>query len=162
MVGAVGYNSDVGLSVGCLGVVCNGLSVEVLGVWSCGSGGGRDTEAAVEGETVGGLGGHVGDAGEELLVGEVEHGEDLFGVDVGCIVSVLCLIPSISGWRTQVLGGAGDLAEQLDKVRQVIAEELGLEHQVLAGVVGVEFGAQELGFADNAQRRPSLGALYAN
>jgi hypothetical protein len=92
----------------------------------------------------------------------VEHGEDLFGVDVGCIVSVLCLIPSISGWRTQVLGGAGDLAEQLDKVRQVIAEELGLEHQVLAGVVGVEFGAQELGFADNAQRRPSLGALYAN
>lgn len=65
----------------------------------------------------------------------------------------------ISILPTLVLGGAGDLAEQLDEVGQVIAEELGLEHQVLARVVGVEAGAQELGFADNAQRRPSFGAL---
>jgi hypothetical protein len=31
------------------------------------------------------VGGHVGDAGEEALVGEVDEREDLFGVDVGCI-----------------------------------------------------------------------------
>lgn len=64
--------------------------------------------------------------------------------------------------RTQVLCLAGDLAEQLDKVGQVIAEELGFEDQVLAGVVAVQCSSQELGFADNAQRRPSLGALECN
>jgi hypothetical protein len=61
--------------------------------------------------------------------------------------------------HTLVLGGAGDLAEQLDEVGQVIAEELGLKDEVLARVVGVEAGAQELRLADNAQRRPSVGAL---
>lgn len=63
---------------------------------------------------------------------------------------------------TEVLGRAGNLAEELNKVGQVIAEELGLEDQVLAVVVSVQLGAQELGFADDAQRRPSVGALYAN
>jgi hypothetical protein len=29
-------------------------------------------------------------------------------------------------------------------------------------VVGVQFGSEELRFADNAQGRPSLGALEAN
>jgi hypothetical protein len=112
----------------------------------------------VEGKAVGGLGGHVGDAGEELLVGEVDHGEDLLGVDVGCAVSIPSPFSHFE-FHTLVLGGAGDLAEQLDKVGQVIAEELGLKHEVLARVVGVEAGAQKLRLADNAQRRPSLGSL---
>jgi hypothetical protein len=89
----------------------------------------------------------------------VDHGEDLLGVDVGCTVSIPSCHVQTRVLPTLVLGGAGDLAEQLDEVGQVIAEELGLEDEVLAGVVGVEAGAQELGFADNAQRRPSLGAL---
>jgi hypothetical protein len=58
-----------------------------------------------------------------------------------------------------VLGLADDLAEQLDKVGQVIAEELGLEDKVLARVVGIQGSSQKLGFADNAQCRPSLGSL---
>lgn len=64
--------------------------------------------------------------------------------------------------RTLVLGGGGDLAEELDVVGEVVAEELGLEDQGLTGVVGGELGSQKLGFADNAQRRPSLGALEGN
>jgi hypothetical protein len=64
--------------------------------------------------------------------------------------------------HTLVLGLAGDLAEQLDKVRQVVAEELGLEDHVLARVPCIEARAQQLGLADNAQRRPALGALQAN
>jgi hypothetical protein len=82
----------------------------------------------------------------------VDHGEDLLGVDVGCTVSIPSCHLEMSVEPTLVFGGAGDFAEQLDEVGQVIAEELGLEHQVLAGVVGVEAGAQELRFADNAQR----------
>jgi hypothetical protein len=61
--------------------------------------------------------------------------------------------------RTQVLGLAGHLAEQLDEVGQVVAEELGFEHNVLARVVRVEGSSQELGLAHNTQGRPSLGAL---
>ena len=71
----------------------------------------------------------------------------------------------MSGCRcrhTLVLGGAGHLAEQLDEVGQVVTEELGLEHQVLARVVGVEACSEQLGFAHNAQRRPSLGALESH
>jgi hypothetical protein len=64
--------------------------------------------------------------------------------------------------RTLVLGLAGDLAEQLDEVGQVITEELGLEDQVLARVVRGQGRAQELGFADNAQRRSPLGSLQCH
>jgi hypothetical protein len=63
------------------------------------------------------------------------------------------------GLRTLVSGLAGHLAEELDEVGQVIAEELGLEDQVLARVVGRQSSSQQLGFADNAQRRPSLSSL---
>lgn len=63
------------------------------------------------------------------------------------------------GRRTQVLGGAGDLAEQLDKVGQVVAQELGLEDEVLAGVVGAQGGAQQLRLADDAQGGAALGGL---
>ena len=62
-------------------------------------------------------------------------------------------------WRTLVLGLAGDLAEQLDEVGQVVAEELSLEDEVLARVVSRQGSSQKLGFTDNAQRRPSLGGL---
>ena len=63
------------------------------------------------------------------------------------------------GRRTLVLGLAGDLAEQLDEVGRVIAEELGLEDEVLARVVGGQDSSQKLRLADNAQGRPSLGGL---
>jgi hypothetical protein len=43
--------------------------------------------------------------------------------------------------HTFELGGGSYLAEELDKVREVIAEELGLEDEVLAGVVRGQFGA---------------------
>ena len=63
------------------------------------------------------------------------------------------------GLHTKVLGRGGNLAEELDKVGQVIAEELGLEDQVLAAVEGGELSSQELGLADNAQSRPSVSVL---
>lgn len=64
--------------------------------------------------------------------------------------------------RTLVLGGAGNLAEQLDEVGQVVAEELGLEDEVLAGVVCVQASSEKLCLADNTQCRPSFGPLYPN
>ena len=64
--------------------------------------------------------------------------------------------------HTQILGGGGNLAEELDEVGQVVAQELGLEDQVLAGVERGELGAQELGFADNAQSGSSGGVLECN
>jgi hypothetical protein len=62
--------------------------------------------------------------------------------------------------RTCVLGLLGDLREELDKVGQVIAEELGSNDQVLARVVGVESRAQKLRLALYSQGRPPLGVLF--
>ena len=62
--------------------------------------------------------------------------------------------------RTCVLGLLGDLSEELDKVRQVIAEELGTNDQVLAGVVRLDSRAQKLRLALYSQSRPPLGVLY--
>ena len=73
-----------------------------------------------------------------------------------------CYVAVCSVRRTLILCAAGNLAEQLDKIGQVVAEELGLENEVLARVVGIEGSSQELGFADDAQRGPPLGALQCN
>ena len=62
--------------------------------------------------------------------------------------------------RTCVLGLLGDLSEQLDEVGQVVAEELGSNDQVLAGVVCLESRAQKLRLALYPQSRPPLGVLY--
>jgi hypothetical protein len=64
--------------------------------------------------------------------------------------------------RTLKFGRGSYFAKKLDKVGQVIAEELGFEDEVFAGVVGADFGSKELRFANNSQRRPSLGVLEAN
>lgn len=64
--------------------------------------------------------------------------------------------------HTQVLGRGGNLAEELDVVGEVIAEELGLEDQVLATVEGGELSSQELRLTDNAQGRPSGSILQCN
>jgi hypothetical protein len=160
VVSAVGNHCKVGLGVCDLGVVFDGGGVEVLRVGRLRGGGGRGAEAAVEGEAVGGVGGHGGDAREEAPVGEVDEREDLLIVDVGCSLSVRGAPHGGSG-RTLVLGLAGDLGEQLDEVGQVVAEELGLEDDVLARVVRVQGRAQELRLAHNAQRRPPFGALQA-
>jgi hypothetical protein len=61
--------------------------------------------------------------------------------------------------RTCVLGLLSDLREELDKVGQVIAEELGSNDQVLARVVGVKSRAQKLRLALYPQSRPPLGVL---
>lgn len=60
-------------------------------------------------------------------------------------------ITQLSCQRTRELGGRSDFAQKLDKVREIIAEELGFEDEVLAGVVGIQFSAEKLGFPDNAQ-----------
>lgn len=164
VLGTVGDDCEVGLGVCALGEPLDGGSVEVLGVGRLRGRGGGVSEAAVEGEAVGRVGGHVSDAGEEALVGEVDEREDLLGVDVGWSVlasSHTCTLDNreLLLKRTLVLGLANHLAEQLDKVGQVIAQELCLEDEVLARVVCVEGSSQELGFADNAQGGPPLGGL---
>ena len=88
VVGAVGYDGEVWLRVGDLGEVFDGVGVEVLGVGRGRSGGSGDAESAVEGKAVDGVGGHVGDAGEEALVGGIDQREDLLRVDVGCVLSI--------------------------------------------------------------------------
>lgn len=84
VVSTVGDNGEVGLGVCALGEVGDGLGVEVLGVGGLRGGGGRVAEAAVEGEAVGRVDGHVDGAAGEALVGEVDQGENLLVVDVGC------------------------------------------------------------------------------
>ena len=84
MVGTVGDNGEVGLGVCALGEVLDGLGVEVLGVGRLRGGGGGAAEAAVEGDAVCGVDGHVNGALDEALVGEVDQREDLLVVDVGC------------------------------------------------------------------------------
>lgn len=160
VVGAVGDNGEVGLCVCALGKVLDGLGVEVLGVGGGRGRGGRVAEAAVEGEAVGRVDGHLDGAADEALVGEVDQGEDLLVVDVGCAESAgIGRGCRWGGGRTLVLCLAGDLAEELDKVGQVVAEELCLEDEVLARVVGGQGSSQQLGFADDAQSRPPLGGL---
>lgn len=48
--------------------------------------------------------------------------------------------------RTNVFSLGEDVAESLDKVREIIAEELGTQHDVLAGERGGEDASEELGF----------------
>lgn len=48
--------------------------------------------------------------------------------------------------RTSVFSLGEDVAESLNKVRKVIAEELGTQHDVLAGDRGGEDAAKELRF----------------
>lgn len=70
------------------------------------------------------------------------------------------IIKPLFSQRTLVLGHLRDLCKQLDKVWQVIAEELGTNNEVFAGVVGSDVGAQELTFTLYPESRTSLGTLY--
>jgi len=63
---------------------------------------------------------------------------------------------------TGVLGHGNDLGQELGKVRQVLAEEAGLENQGLSGVRGRQLTAQEFGFARDAEGRSPLRVLTAN
>lgn len=76
----VGNNSEVGLGIGDLGEVLDALSIQVLCVRSLRCGGGGHTEATVESQAVGRVGGHVGDAGEEALVGQMDQRQNLLVV----------------------------------------------------------------------------------
>jgi hypothetical protein len=46
--------------------------------------------------------------------------------------------------RTSKLCRGGNLAEKLNEVWQVVTEELGLKHEVLAGVERLELGSEKL------------------
>jgi hypothetical protein len=61
--------------------------------------------------------------------------------------------------RTCVLGLRGNLGEKLDKVRQVVTEELRTNNQVLARVESLEGRAQKLRLALYPQSRSPLGGL---
>lgn len=61
--------------------------------------------------------------------------------------------------RTCVFGLRGNLCEKLNKVRQVVPEELGADDEIFASVVGVKLRAEELGFSLDAECRALLGGL---
>lgn len=76
------------------------------------------------------------------------------------------LLPNI-GYRilllqkhTLVLGLSSDLGEELDKVGEIISEELGADDEVFARVVRVELGAEELSLSLDAESRAPLGVLW--
>lgn len=48
---------------------------------------------------------------------------------------------------TSVLGVGDNLAEELSEVWKVVAEELGLNDESLAGVVGKQLAAEQLGLS---------------
>lgn len=51
---------------------------------------------------------------------------------------------------TQILGLGCNFTEKFNKVWKVISHELCTNNQILSGVVGDEFRAEELAFADDA------------
>ena len=61
--------------------------------------------------------------------------------------------------RTLVLGLRSNLGEELNKVRQVTSEELGADNEIFAGVVGVQFRAEEFSLSLDAESRALLGGL---
>lgn len=50
------------------------------------------------------------------------------------------------GGRTNVFSLGEDVAESLDKVREIIAEELGTQHDIFAGERRGEDASEKLGF----------------
>lgn len=63
--------------------------------------------------------------------------------------------------RTGVLGLGDDLGKELGEVGEVLAEEGGLEDEGLAGVVGLQLAAEELGLADDTEGGSLVGVLYS-
>jgi len=63
--------------------------------------------------------------------------------------------------RTRVLGLGDNLAKELGKVWEVLAEEVGLEHEALAGVVGAQLTAEEFRLAGDAEGGALLGVLLS-
>jgi hypothetical protein len=55
--------------------------------------------------------------------------------------------------RTGVLGVRDDFGKELREIRQVLAEEVGLQNQGFPGMVRRQLAAQQLRFADDAQSR---------
>ena len=82
---------------------------------------------------------HLADVAQELLLVKLDQRVDLLMVDMVCISSITRI--SFSGFpkRTQIFCLRRNLCEQLDKVWQVIAKELGSKDKVFPGVVDGEF-----------------------
>lgn len=68
---------------------------------------------------------------------------------------VSCLAVELTG----VLGLGSNLAEQLGEVRKIITEELGLNHERLAGVVCVQLATEKLRLSLQAKSGSLLGVL---
>jgi hypothetical protein len=68
---------------------------------------------------------------------------------------------AIMAWqRTGVFGLRDDLGQELEEVREIGAEEAGLNNQSLTGVLGRQLAAEELGFADDAHSSALGGVLH--
>lgn len=158
VLGAVGNDGNVGLGVGLGSKLGDGVGAEVLGVGGRGGGDNGVAETTVEGQSVGRVDGKSLGAGKSLLVRQLDEREDLLvqgvGFSTSATSSVSCFIV-----RTGVLGLGDDLGEELDKVGQVIPQELGREDEVLARVKGQKLSAEKFGFAGDADGGALFGAL---
>lgn len=72
-----------------------------------------------------------------------------------------CLYQGLLGRHTGELGPGEDVGEGLHEVRQVIAEELCAEHDILPRETGREDAAQELRLALQTQRGALCGVLLS-
>lgn len=163
LAGAIGDNGDVGLVVGEVGEGGDRVLVEV------GRGRGVDgrveggTEAAVESDVVGGIEGDGGRVELGLLLVDAVLDELVELVGYGAARQQQVSTTAISGGkvlsRTGVLGLRDDLGKELGEVGEVLAEEGGLEDDGLAGVVGLQLAAEELGLAGDAEGGSLVGVL---
>lgn len=64
--------------------------------------------------------------------------------------------------HTGKLGFGRNLGEKLNKVGEVVAEELGGENEALARVIGKQLSAEQLGLANDTEGRPAVGVLGAD
>ena len=61
--------------------------------------------------------------------------------------------------RTCISRLGDDLGKELGEVGQVLAEEVGLEHESFPGVIGGQLATQKFGLAGDAQSGAFLGVL---
>lgn len=164
LAGTVGDNGNVGLVEGEVGEGGDRVLVEV------GRGRGVDgrvegrTEAVVESDVVGGIEGDGGRVELGLLGVDAVLDELVELVGYGAARQQLSTQPCFVGGkvlsRTGVLGLGDDLGKELGEVGEVLAEEGGLEDEGLAGVVGLQLAAEELGLADDTEGGSLVGVLF--
>ncbi|KAB5583682.1 hypothetical protein GE09DRAFT_308169 [Coniochaeta sp. 2T2.1] len=157
--GTIGHQGDVALVVDGLGIACDRVLVQV---GAEGSGARRVESGAEAGVESNGVSGVKGEGcGIDLGLLQVQSMLNLFVELEGYRVSQQTSSSSYdAAVRTCVFCLGDNLGQELEEVREIVAEEAGLDNQSLTCVRRRQLATEELGFADDAQGRALCGVLF--